>query len=515
MRASAAAIAILLSGCHRNIAVQPPNTDGVRSIVMVEASGDEIVEVYALNVPPDGTAPAWPLLAHRGETQLYMLQFGCTLDRLHLMPGNPMMLDRPEGVSHFPDPVDRLAVDTAHASAGWTHQSGFPDAIEAAFRAIKVPDDNVCQSTVATFDPKPLVVPDDRHGPPVFAVRIDDTHLLAATKHEIVDGVGIPQRFYQIDSMGNVTEVEIHAADLAANDGFIGGYHAPNDEYWLMSQQGLLVRGRLGAPFTTVTSTAVLSELTMTDHGPELVHPSEIAVAGPTTADAPFEIFAAGADPRTFARFDGTRWKRLAFNYKPSSAYQIVFVPAVVWVAPQHAIAIGLSDDAGVNAIVRYLDGKTTFEHLPGGSGLAAITQHPMLGTVIGRDGVPQELGGGGIWTQSAVGQPWTQVPSQTLLYFVRTIYTLGDGILFEASTEVNFFGHVFGEWFPSTGVVCPIGQLTDTAALAILPVGGGNVAALTLADFEAPLEITLLQETHGPHECSTRGSGGASTSSK
>jgi hypothetical protein len=504
VRASVAAIAILISGCHRNIAVQPPNTDGVRSVVMIEASSDKVLEAYALNIPPDGSAPAWPLLQHHGDTQLYMLQFGCTLDRLNLMPGNPMLLDQAQGMSHFPDPIEKLVTDTAATSRGWTQQSDFPDSIEAAFRRIKLPDDNVCQSTVATFDPKPIVVPDDRHGPPIFAVRIDDTHILAATKMEMA-GVDIPTHFYEVDTMGNITDVPVDAPDLKMGDSFIGGYHAPNDEYWLMSQKGLLVRGHLGAPFTTVTSTEVLSRYGPNDNGDlEFQGPNEVAMSGPTTADAPFEIFAAGDDPRTFARFDGARWTRLAFHYKPSSAYQIVFVPATAWVAPQHAIAIGVSDNAEVNTIVRYLDGKTTFEHLPGGSGLAAIAQHPTLGTIVGRDGAP-DLGGGGIWSQTAVGQPWTQVPSQTLLYFVRTIYPLGDGFMFEASTEVNFFGHVFGEWFPSTGIVCPIGDLTDTAALAILPVGGGNLAALTLADFEAPLEITLLRQTHEPHECSTR----------
>jgi hypothetical protein len=467
--------------CHRSFAIPAPDLDGIRSVLVIESAKGQVIAIDAVAVPSDGSAPDWPVLARHGDADVTVLEYGCSLDRMGLKPGPQTML-KGSAAGRLPRAAEMLSIPGNHPSS-WTKVDQLSPTLRDQIDKLDLPPDNLCRVSTAEFEPRPLGLPDDNHGPPAFSVPIDDSSVLAAT----TDG-----KYYRVDASGLVTAVSFGPSDSTP---FVGGYRAPDGDLWLMSRDGLLIRGTFDRGFTTVTSSAVLVQDFIDDRGnPQHFAPSRIALRGPTTPDAPFELFASGNFPRTFARFDGERWRLLArINFGG------IFIPAIAWIEPSHAIAIGVEnqpppDRAPINAIARYRSGAVTFESLPGRSGLSAIMRHPTLGIIVGRDG-------DGIYVEDS---GWTMLPTTERILWVRTFSPLGEGFMYGGSSMVNFSGSSFAQYYPEVGF-CPSVVYTDYAVSDLAPLGKDALVALTLAEFDRPLGIVLLERRHPPQECSSR----------
>lgn len=466
-RLALALVSCLACACHEITRFEAPALDDrTRAVLLIAFGSEPAEEVYA--VPFEDGMFAWPQVFHRGDVSFAVLAYRCSLERLGLVEGPQALKEAPSERPWLPEPAEVWLAQGGPGRSGTWSSGQMNEAVEQILSKLPLEEENLCRSRQAVLEPKELSMPRDERRDPAFAVRVDDDHILAGTRNGF---------YYLVDRGGGVQPVEDFGADV-----YRGAYRADDGELWLMSTTGKLVRGRLGGEFTVVTSTAPLRRRPDQELG-------QLALDGPkNTPGAPFELYAE-TDARTFLRFDGTTWTRLA----DSERHFWIFVARVAWIAPGEAAAISVG--SATNTVVRYKNGEVIEERLSGSSvGLSCIAQVPGFGTIAGRDD-------GSVFIDEGGGS-WRPLPGTGEQYFTRTIAPINGGFIYGASLEMNFLEYRFTQYFADLGH-CPEERLTDYAATQLVPFADGSLLAATVSDFGDPMGLTLLELAAPAGDCS------------
>jgi hypothetical protein len=237
----------------------------------------------------------------------------------------------------------------------------------------------------------------------------------------------------------------------------------------------VLIRGRLETGFQIVTSTAPVQLSTrMYLEGSRAVQPFELYVQ---------------TDSRIFLRLNGDHWDFI----DDAPKYDSPFRPDVLWMGPNRASTMSMG--RGRNTIITYDGGQVVEEVVGQNSGLSSIAFVPGVGRVIGRDD-------GTIWIDRDDGNGFVHVPVGRELHFARIITPIGDGFFYGAGFEINFLEFHFIQYFPSTGM-CPPEKLTQYVTTHIAELANGVYVGAGLGNFDAPIELTLLDVIEPPGNCS------------
>ncbi|MCC7381936.1 MAG: hypothetical protein IT384_08910 [Deltaproteobacteria bacterium] len=455
---------LLLGACHSVVVLDAPSLGSARAALVVVAPPDgEALGAYAVDLAADAV---WPDLSVQPPSTVLTLAYTCDVARLGLAPGWQALQDPAAQQDLLPPPAVVLATEVEEASSSaWALQAQLPDSVVRRLRRLPLTPAARCRAAGARFESRVLAVPNDGHGPPAFLVPVDERRTLAGTR----DG-----KLYQVDLDGTITRL---VSRERWPDPYVGAHRTSDGILWLVTAEGQVARGTLEQGFETVTSTTAFPQQ------------QRIAVTG-STGGAPFELFAEGVadDRRLFARFDGVRWQPLA-----SVEWDGIFLPAVVWVGPGEAVAIG-AGESGPNTVSRYKNGEAREEILRGASGLSAILQHSQLGTVVGRD------------TEGLfrfVGRTWEPLEGLSPVTYIRVFSAEGPGFLYGGSVEFNFSATAFSQYHPTIGFCATTETYTDVATSHLARLGEHALVAATLAGFSSPMGLTLLERTQEAASCS------------
>lgn len=456
---------LLLGACHSVVVLDAPSLGAARAALVVVAPPDgEALGAYAVDLAAEA---AWPDLSVQPPSTVVTLAYSCDVARLGLTPGWQALQDPAAQQDLLPPPALVLASEVDEASStAWTQAAQLSDAVVRRLRRLPLTPAARCRAAGARFESRVLTVPNDGHGPPAFLVSVDERRALAGTR----DG-----KLYQVDLDGTITRLESRER---WPDPYVGAHRTSDGILWLVTAMGQVARGTIEQGFETITSTTAFPEQ------------GRIAVTG-STGGAPFELFAEGEgdnDRRLFARFDGVRWEQLA-----SVEWDGIFLPAVAWVGPGEAVAIG-AGQSGPNTVARYKNGEVHEEVLRGRSGLSAILQHSQLGTVVGRDTE-------GLYYFD--GRTWEPLEGLSPVTYIRVFSAEGPGFLYGGSVEFNFSATVFSQYHPTIGFCATTETYTDVATSHLARLGEHALVAATLAGFSSPLGLTLLERTQEAASCS------------
>jgi hypothetical protein len=443
---------IAVFACHpvESIPAPPLSPEAKSGLLISTGSSPTVV---AFNV-----AAGLPRLYTKNAGDLAILEFGCTLDRLGLEPGPQKLLAMPSDKIRLPRPK-AVWLATASENATWSNGQ-LPASLDEFVRRLELDDENICRSTIARFRTQQIALPQDGRNDPGFVIRTDDDHALVSSRNGY---------YYLVDREGNAEKV----TDFGDKQ-YVAGYRAPDGELWLMSLDGETVRGRLGAGFTAVTSTAPLER-------------SERIWLEGSHGDAPFELYAE-TDSRAFLRLEGSTWQLI----ERSRQHDGVFRPDLVWTGPNEAVAIGVGDVR--NTVVKYANGTVMQDVLPENSGLSSIAFTPELGLIVGRDN-------GAIWHKNG-DSPWKPLPSSGReLHYVRAITPISNGFFYGAGFEINFLEYHFFQYYPGVGH-CPPERLTEYATTHLTELSGGVYIMASLASFDAPLALTRVTTEEPANSC-------------
>jgi hypothetical protein len=449
--------------CQRTVAVPafevPVGTQAV-TIARQTADGAEI------------WAATWPASSFGfdgdGDGELELMAWRCSVEHLGLIEGRQSLREEPAGPDLLPDPAGRWRSRFSGSEAApWA--AADDEARLEVWQRLLVSNDNRCLAGQGRFVPRPVVIQEPR-GRPTFSVRLDDRRIM----------IGARSRDGEDRSVGIIVERSgaYEIIDLGAPLK-VAAFYSDEGDLWLFDRQSTLSRGPLEGPYTPVATAK------------DLFGEPDYASMDGARGGAPFELFvntsSAGRASRRFGRFDGERWEVLAGLY-----FDQLFIPSVAWIGPGQAIGLGAGDVN--NQTVRYDRGTVRRDRLPGSNaGAASIRYLPRLGPVVGRDDGELNLFEDGEWV------PLGGVRDTV---YTRSLAPVGDGLIFSTGTEINFLEYRYGQYYPALGT-CPLQELTDYAAGIMTAFGDGSVLAVTLADFEAPVEPVILELQVPPHACS------------
>ena len=449
--------------CQPVAQLEPPPVGAAKAVLLVLSELDAPIAAGVFD-PSHG---AWPAFSSRADGSLSAALFSCDVRRIGLAEG-VQVLGEAAARDLLPPPAGLYTAAVGPgASPSWLPQAAVTTAVTEATRRLPLAADARCTAAGSRFESQIISIPNDGHGAPAFAIPVDDDRVLAGARGG---------HLYLVEDSG------VRRLEELEGPSYLGGYRAPDGQLWLITAQGEVRRGTLEAGFAIVTTT-------ITAPPPFRMSQERMAVAGPTRA-APFELFVETfvSDRIHFARYDGARWTPLT-----QVQYEDLFLPAIAWVGPGEAVAIGASE-RGQNYVVRYKDGQLSDELLPGNVGAASILQHPVLGTLVGRDQEGIDVYDSGAWRnfQDIRGPK-----------FIRVMHPEGSGLLYAGSLEFNYDASGFGQYQPSTGVCPVLRTFTDLAVSHLAPLGDRGLVALTLGGPHSPMGITIMRRIWGPQDCS------------
>ncbi|MFO0727829.1 MAG: hypothetical protein U1E65_28885 [Myxococcota bacterium] len=457
-------VALALCGCESVAPLDASVFSNAKAVLLVLLDRDGVGQkVLAIDAEND----AYPSFSSDLGGDVYALTYSCNLQRLGLSPGSIELEDQESSTALLP-PQARRFVLPASVTA-WTPAEVAPAAIDKTLRHLPLPPQNPCRAAGALYTSENLDLDNDGRDFPAFAVPIDDERVFAGS--------------------GNGALYEVHAheyhrrPDLEGHH-FKSGYRAQDRSLWMVDAYGQIWHGHPDRGFQRVTT----SSITPTPK-------RNFAMAGPDREGVPFELYfqaydgdeAVEDEVTYFARFDGTRTEVLSRARRPG-----VFLPAVAWVGPGEAVAIGAGTSTA--GVVRYQGGQVRTEILPGIVGPASITQHPSLGTLVGRDsdGVSYRT-----------GDTWHAFDDVPVLYYIRVMRPEGPGFLLGGSLEINFSASGFTQYQPTVGFCQAFERYTPVASVHFANLGPDKVVATTVASFVTAMGISVLSRQHEAGSCS------------
>lgn len=453
-----------LWGCQPVSPLQPPPVGAAKAVLLVLSELDAPVAAGVF----DPSGQAWPAFSVGTDGSLSAALFACEARRLGLTEGAQVL---GEAALHdlLPPPAGLYTSAVGPGAApAWMPQAAVSTAVIEATRRLPLAPDARCSAAGAHFESEIISLPNDGHGAPAFVIPVDGGRTLAGARGG---------HLYLVESTG------VRRLEALEGPPYLGGYRAPDGQLWLITDRGEVHRGTLETGFTVVTTTIAAPP-------PFSVRQERMAIAGPSRA-APFELFVETfvSDRIHLARYDGARWTSLADVH-----YEDLFLPAVAWIGPGEAVAIGASE-RGENYVLRYKDGQLLHEVLPGSLGASSIVHHPVLGTLVGRDQEGIDVYDGGTW------RVFQEIQGPK---YIRVMHPEGPGLLYAGSREFNYAASGFGQYQPSTGVCPTLRSFTDLAVSHLAPLGELGLVALTLGGPNSPMGVTIMRRIWGPQDCST-----------
>lgn len=450
---------LISSACQATVAVPALELPSSTRAITIARQGPDGGEIWA--------AP-WPgsNFGFGGEGELEVLAWSCSLEHLGLTEGRQGLREEPAAMDLLPDPATRIRGSIADGVVErWTPGADRPTL--DVWRRLEVANDNRCLAGQARFRPRPVLGRETR-GRPTFAIRIDEERILVGARSRDGDPGTVG---FLIHHSGAFEVLDLGRTFKTA------AFYSDEGELWMLDQEARLTRGPLEGPWSLVTTSSIVLGL-----------PGYASLDG-ARGGAPFELFANTRHDgkRRLARFDGQRWDLLGVL-----EHGELFIPSVAWIGP--GLAIGLGAGQVNNQTIRYDRGEVKFDLLPGSpAGASSIRYLPNLGPVVGRDDGELDV---------FRDQRWVLLGGVRDTVYARSLAPVADGLIFSAGTEINFLEYRYGQYYPALGT-CPLQELTDYAAGIMTAFGNGSVLAVTLSDFEAPVEPVILELQVPPHACS------------
>jgi hypothetical protein len=357
---------VMMTACHRTVALPPPEPQGRASSLLIRVDDGRTTSVWATDV---GKEETYPTFEGEGHPDMRALFYPCALSALGLDTGWQTLANAPDGIA-IPPPSEVLVLQK-QASA-WTQ--GTDDGSDASLR---LRSNLACARFSATVGRLTVGTPTMPSQPVAgtVAIALDAHTALVATQ----DGV-----FYRVRDDATPPERLSTISPLLAHG---AGYRAPDGQLWLYGDRGELAHGDLEHGFVSIKTTTTSSSA------------GHVAIAGPTMESVPFELFTVSSTG-AFRRFDGARWETIdrGGHRSPDSK-------GLVWTGPSEAFAIGVAD-----GVVHYQSGAHAIEPLgTDRDGSQAIGWAPDIGVVVGlNNGLLFVRGADANWRLLPTGDPGT-----------------------------------------------------------------------------------------------------------
>ena len=451
-----------LAACHATEALEPPPLPGARAALVVLSEGPDVLAVRAIDLD----AESWPPFDARSERTLHVLGYSCPLARLGLSAG-PQELGDGATIEVLPPP-SHVVQRALGQDEGWTRADRVPAEVDGALRRLPLPPGSRCAAVGARYEARALRFPGDGRGPPAFVVALGDSRALTGT----YDG-----RLYLVDRVGNITPV----ATAPRGARFRSAARSSAGGVWLVSAAGDVARGPAEGPHTRVTTTEApwglevdrLALLARDESGREVLYAEGLA----------------GRDRRLW-RFDGSAWRELAH-----ATHGDIYIPRVIQGRTGEVLSTGTATVSG--GVLRYVDGVVQEDRLrTPDEGISAFTRHDTLELVLARNNGTFDL-------RTADG--WEHLEGGLDMRYVRVLLPEGDGFAYAGSGDLNFGPSTFTQYQPSIGFCRTFENFTDYAAVLTAELEPGLYLLLTLAGFDSPMDLTLLERVAPATSCSTR----------
>ena len=367
---------MLVVGCHDQLPVPAPKTEGQRSYLLAFYSEGQPAEVWGIDV--EGESVGGPTLSLNKSSSMVSIHFTCPLSAMGLPRGPIELLPEEKARIQLPDALalQALSIEDGRAST-WTAIDELPSPVATALRRLptEVTEPSMCDERASTLDIQGRGGPDLR-GRSNFVLPLRSGDFLVGTALD---------RAYRVDRTGRMSLV-----DLAPDGPWLAAYEDPNQKIWLVAADGRTASGTIDGQWIVETSTVPFKAFQLEGAATDIPITSA-ALVGPDTNDVPFELFAAG-EGRTLARFNvaTSTWTEIRVDEKrdrPLGRFSWAGGPRLLWLGERQVLASGVTDD---DHELIYVDGdEITREQLPGSAGrpLTLVPQPDglMVGTLAGR----------------------------------------------------------------------------------------------------------------------------------
>ncbi len=350
MKRSLLAVVLSIGGCHATTSLDPPEPPAGTKSMLLFAVADGYRLAFAVDVPGDGSAPAFPTFTRPREIDLYSVNFTCPLDVLGLKAGRQSLLAEPAPRLELPAPRSVLSSHDGAEQTPWADADATE--IDDALRSVELPERNLCRLYGIRLAPLDATFTVGTSTPTAIVPRKNGKAIVANA-----DGT-----FYELDADRNARQLTQISTDTPNRAGF----EANDGTLWMVGRDGTVAHGDPEVGMSIVqTRGATISDLTLVDGA--RVGPTEIYR---TSFQGPLE------------RFDGTGWRQLARGVGMGEINFEYGAYSVAWIKTNEAVASGISTDS--NQLLRYRDNVLSLVGMPEGERPTAVAFIPGLGLIVG-----------------------------------------------------------------------------------------------------------------------------------